>query len=460
MKRGLNFWEIARRAETGQILKESDFELGVIFKNCCELAKEHDITFDPDHLVIDDKTLADDLWEAGYELFLRSGIYNLSTKRVMKFAEEEVKEALRFLKGNYEVGSGKDKVLLTKNRGDRRPILFAGPFGAEISCDMFISINQAFAQEPLTDVLFGPGHIQKIHGISEIRRGSPFEIEAAISAMNWTFDALRKAGRPGMPVSFMQVGGVSSMNEISADCPNGVPRSDHFRVIFFFPDLKIDDVQLSKIVHFRGKGYRIYTDAVSLIGGIAGGPEGSAISAIAYFIASVVISGAEVVHLGANHIKYISQTNPASLWVSSIVPQSVQRNSNIIPTISITTAARPGCLQNLLEIASAGATISCSGGNVTGPRAATPIGANCVNPLDARLLGEVMDKCYRMSKGDVNEIVKRILRFYINDLEPSRAPKGLHFEELYEVDTIAPNKRNEELYQEAQKILADNGLEI
>jgi hypothetical protein len=378
----------------------------------------------------------------------------------MKFSEEEVKEALRFLSGKVEVGAGKDKITLISNKDNRKkPVLFSGPFGANVSCKMFIPINQAFAQESMVDILFGPGHIHRIQGV-EIRKNSAFEIDAACSAMDWTFEALRKAGRPGMPVCFMSVGGVTSMNEIAAECPEGIPRCNHFRMVYSFPDLKTDDIQLSKLVHFRGRGYNIYCDEVSLIGGIAGGPEGTAISSVAYFLAATIVYRSEVIHLGANHIKYICQTNPASLWLSSVVPQAVQRNSNIIPTISITTAARPGCLQNLLEIASAGATISCSGGNVTGPRAATPIGTNCVNPLDAKLLGEVNEKCYRMRKGDLNEVVKNILKLYISDIEPARAAKGLHFEELYNVETLTPNKTNLDLYNEAQRILADIGLEI
>lgn len=389
----VDFWEVARRAETGQIIKESDFDLKVVFQNCAELAKDHDLVFDPENLVVNDNTLADDLWNAGYELLLKSGVYNLSTQRVIKFHDNEIKEALRFLKGNVKVGRGKDSVTLAANRtGTIKPVLFSGPFNADISCDMFIPINQAFAQEPHTNILFGSGHIRKIQG-SEIRKGSAFEIDSASSAMEWTFEALKKAGRPGMPVCFMPVGGVTSMNEIAAVCPQEIPKSDHFRIIYLFPELKTDDTQLSKLAHFRRQGYNIYSTSVSLIGGIAGGPVGTAITAVAFFLASLVMSGSEVSHFGVVHMKQICTTNPASLWVNSIATQAVQRNSNIIPTIGLTTAARPGSIQDILEIAGFGTTVACSGGNISGPRAATPLGENCVNPLDTRLLGEIRDKC-------------------------------------------------------------------
>jgi len=69
-----NFWEVLNRGiNTGVPTLVKDFDMK-IFTETSRLVKEHDIKYDPSVYVPDDDSLADDLWKAGLELFLSTGM--------------------------------------------------------------------------------------------------------------------------------------------------------------------------------------------------------------------------------------------------------------------------------------------------------------------------------------------------------------------------------------------------
>ncbi|TRO56830.1 monomethylamine:corrinoid methyltransferase, partial [Candidatus Bathyarchaeota archaeon] len=80
-----NFWEILDRAcNTGVETVVKDFDMK-IFSQAQRLVKEHGIKYDPSVFVPSDDSLADDVWDAGMELFLETGMYCMNSRRVIKF---------------------------------------------------------------------------------------------------------------------------------------------------------------------------------------------------------------------------------------------------------------------------------------------------------------------------------------------------------------------------------------
>ncbi|MEM3421183.1 MAG: monomethylamine:corrinoid methyltransferase [Candidatus Hadarchaeum sp.] len=457
----MEFWEVARRAEVGPMMKESDFDMKISM-TAMELAKEHDIVYDPSVYVSSDDSMADDVWQAGLELLLRCGVYNVSNKRVITFAEDEVKNALRHVVAEFEIGKGKDRIKIRSRKVEDRtkPTIFSGAFGVETTLDMFVPFNQAFVQEPLIDVLFHGGHIQSIDGITTIRANSAFEVIAARIYAELMNQALILGGRPFMPIVWGVAAGVSSLNELGAD--SIMPRNpeDILRAVMFLPELKLDDVLLSKTAHFMNYGYPLYAGTTPVIGGYAGDANTAAIVAVAEQIATNLVFGALVNHIGPQHMRYRSQTNPASLWMNSVMGQAVARNSNLITTTSVTTAGRPGSMQMHLEGAAMAISSVVSGRNLLGPRPAQPLYPNHHNPLHSRLFAEVAHAATKLKREEANEIVAKLVLTYKDTLDFDKSPKGKPFEQSYDVKTLKPTEENLNLYREAKAKLIDLGLEL
>lgn len=457
----MRFWDMARKAEVGPMMKESDFDMRISM-TAMELAKEHDIRYDPSIYVSSDNSLADDVWQAGMNLLLRCGVYNVSNKRVITLTEEEVKEGLKNAAAEFEAGKGKDRVKIRARKVEdrERATIFSGPFGVETTLDMFVPFNQAFMQEPLIDIIFHGGHIQSIDGIATIRANSAFEVIAARLYAELMNQALILAGRPFMPIVWGVAAGVSSLNELGAD--SIMPRNpeDIFRAVMFLPELKVDDILLSKTAHFMNYGYPLYAGTTTIIGGYAGDANTAAIVATAEQIATVVVFGGIVNHIGPQHVRYRSQTNPASLWMNSVMGQAVARNSHLIGTTSVTTAGRPGSLQMHLEAAALAINSVVSGRNLLGPRPAQPLYPNHHNPLHSRLFAEVAHAATKLKREEANEIVAKLVASYKDTLDFDKSPKGKTFEQSYNVKTLEPTEENLKLYKEAKSKLIDLGLEL
>lgn len=453
----MNLKEILKRAETGPILEANDFLMQRVAMNVAKLQKKYDIRWDGKSLVNLDDDLANRCWEAGKELFLTAGLYSANSRRVIEFSAEEVEQALRFAPSRLVMGEGKDAVEISHRAVEdtRRPFVFAGPFNADVHESMFVRLNEAFAQERIIDCLFLPGYLKQLDGLT-IRPNSGLSSRAAVLYGQWAREAVRRAGRPGMPICGHAV---MALNEIA--CTNeewGLRKSDP-RAMVFLSELQVDDITLTRLAYYAAYGCPLYLGFTPLVGGYGGGPDGTAIVAVASFIAGAVL-GFEMFHLGPQHIKYKQQTNAHSLFLGSLAQQAVNRNSHLITTTSHTTAGRPGSTQYPYEFAALELAVVPSGSNVSGPRPAEPLGFNNVSPLMARLFAEVAHAAAGMSRAQAASIVEALYEKYKDKISLEVAPKGLPFEQLYDVNTLTPTSEHQAVYDEAKNELIRLGVPL
>jgi hypothetical protein len=119
----VSFWEVADRAiNTGSLMKMKDFDMK-IFKVASQLVKEYGVKYDPKVPIPSDNALADRLFEAGLKLYLEVGTYCIDTERVIRFSEEEIREALADLKrapDGIDIGEGVEKRRLFKRTSETR----------------------------------------------------------------------------------------------------------------------------------------------------------------------------------------------------------------------------------------------------------------------------------------------------------------------------------------------------
>jgi len=453
----MNFKEIAKRGETGRLMDSNDFLMKRVAASALKLQKQYEIKWEKGTLVNQDDDLADRVWTAGRELLISTGIFSMNSNRVIEFTAEEIDFALRFTPDRVFMGQGKErKAVYHRTVEDpRKPFIFAGPFNADTHENMFVKLNEAFAQEKIIDSLLFPGYLKELDG-QIIRPQSGLATRAAVLYGQFAREAIQRAGRPGMPITGHAV---MASGEIACSNEEWGLRSTDPRAMVLISELQVDDVTMTRLAYYQAVGCPIYMAFTPLIGGYGGGPARTAIVAVASFIASVVLGG-EIVHIGPQHIKYKQQTNEHSLFLGGLADQAVARNSKIIVTTSHTTSGRPGSAQYAREFSALALTVVTGGSNITGPRPAEPLGFNNVSPLMARLLAEVAHAAAGMTRAEVAPIVEKLYETYKNKLSLDNAPVGQPFEELYNLKTLTPTPEHQALYDELKDEFIQMGIPL
>ena len=98
--------EIYRRATTGEICSEKDFDLKRFVPTVRRLVKKHGIVCDRSQPVPCDDDLAERVWQAGRELFLNVGVFCTDTERLIKFDPIELDQALAHAPRPVILGTG------------------------------------------------------------------------------------------------------------------------------------------------------------------------------------------------------------------------------------------------------------------------------------------------------------------------------------------------------------------
>lgn len=193
-------WDIWRRAETGPICPVKRFDTRVYWPRLKEVVKEYGIQYDPEIIVPTDDTLIDDVYRAAMKLLLDVGVPCLDTERIIQLEEGEVKEMLRNKPRQVTLGEGKDAVTIVhRDLEDRRPPRILGRILGKITEGVALKVYQSFAQEPIIDIINPQPTFTLLEGLP-IKAGSPFEMHAEICNLAYVRTALRRAGRPGMPL--------------------------------------------------------------------------------------------------------------------------------------------------------------------------------------------------------------------------------------------------------------------
>jgi methylamine--corrinoid protein Co-methyltransferase len=454
-------WDIWRRAETGPICPVRTFETKEYWPRLKELIKEYDIKYDPECLVPTDDTLIDDVYKAGMNLLLDVGVICTDTDRIIKFEENEIEEMLRNKPEEITLGEGKDAITVRPRKLEDKalPKIQARILGGISAEEMVVKLFQSFAMEPLVDILNPQPVPPTLEGLP-LKVGSPFEMHAEICNVGFARTALRRAGRPGMPLF-----GTSSATDtpvIAACSPEyGWRRCDALPTIML-PQMKINYVQLRKAMCYHQYGCLSIGYGAGYIGGLSGGPEGSVITSVAESIASYLLYQNDLIDVSIDSVKYRSIDRPIRMliWGANLANAAFYTNTNLAGgTDPSFTNAGPCTEMALLEWAAEGIGRVVTGqailGGGTGRLSAY---ADYFAPLEARFLGEVCRAAAGMKLEDANEMVKEVLAKYEEKVK--NPPIGKKFQECYDLATLTPSKEYLELYRKTKKELEDMGLKF
>ena len=465
-----SIWEVLDRAcNTGQLTAAKDFDMK-IFSVASRLSKEHGIRYDPETPVSSDDGLADDAWEAGFELFREVGSYCMNSGRVIKFEESEIRDGLREVRGEAVIGEGAERRTLTlRGVEDKRPpsIVCGGVIESDFpEGENFVKLYQSIAQEPVIDGFYVGPPLHTSEG-RLVRSGTPLEAHLGRSMVSWVREAVRRAGRPGM--HFISACTPAIANVAAADPSDGLRRTDGI-VSTIMPELKTDYENLNKVTFSHDYGCVKHVYNGGMIGGWAGGPEGALIVSLASAIMAVMVykvgigsSYNALGYLRASTPNYSAFVTRPCLWGSSIGSQAISRNTRIINTAVAMTNAGPGTEMQFQEIAAAlCASIPCGREGLSQGVRRFKVRPLLGSGLENRFWGEVGHAMAGVKRDFANSLAKEMLARYENKItkDSDGGPLGHTFDEIYDLNTLAPRKNFLEVYEKVKKELENLGLEF
>ncbi|MFX1560273.1 MAG: monomethylamine:corrinoid methyltransferase, partial [Promethearchaeota archaeon] len=298
--------EITNRALDGKPMLEKDYDIRVFSPKVSELVKGYGISYDPDVFVPSDDGLADSIFKAAIDLICNVGIYCKDTERVIAFDEKEVRNELKTSFDHAVLGEGMEqRTLLPRTpESDQRPWIFAGAGGVTVSDEsIFMKLVQNYARRiPIANAITTPC-LLSVDGAT-IRARSPLEIEGSIRTVVLGREALRRAGRPGLPIMNAIGTAESAIALASGLHPDfGLRKTDGY-MIAELAELKTDLDLLNRAALLQSLNVPIAGIYGPIYGGFAGGAEGTAITSTAFHIQGILTYGASWTLCFPIHIKY------------------------------------------------------------------------------------------------------------------------------------------------------------
>jgi len=435
---------------------EKDFDRKLLVPELRRVIKDYDINFDPVTPVPDDDSLAGNLWKAAMDLFLKVGTLCTDTHRRILFTEDEIKEALGNFPGRFTLGYGRDsrEISYRQIEDPRRPFCMFTP---DITCDedLFVPMSMAYLQEPLADGVCAP-ILDEIEGMP-IRSGFPSEMKGSVAHAMMFREAARRVGRPGI---FLKSVGTAESDaaQIAASNPEWGERLTDGRFVASVTELKVNNSLLNKMVHFHTYGCFVGALTGPILGGYAGGPEGTAVVGLAYHLQGLMVNQAHFMVYFPFHLKHTCNTTRELLWVLSTTYQALSRNINLISMSAGYAAAGPCTPMVLREAATHALASVVSGANLWIMAVAKNRHKNYATPMEARFAAEIGCGTAKeiRSLNDTNELVLTLLKTYENDIE--EAPLGRNFRECYDVKRVKPSVEYLNLYKNMRKELENLGV--
>jgi methylamine--corrinoid protein Co-methyltransferase len=453
----ISFYEVIDRAMTGRYCGEGEFDMKVVVPKIHEVVSKYKIQYDPDNPVCTDDDLADRVFQAGFELFRDVGMYCPDTERTFQFSEEELHDALAEAPSAPVYGEGKEAKAMVARKPETNtpPYCFVGAGGAAVSNEeLYASILEAYASFiPLANSITAPT-IVTLNGRT-VRTDSPLEVLAAIRATILGREALRRGGRPGLPIMNCIAVAGSDRAKI-AGSQFGLRPSDGW-VIGATAEFKLEYQRFNEIAFVTSLGGHICSETAPILGGYCGGPEGVAVANVAYHLGAIIAMRGDTHLTFPIHFKHGCTTTRDVTWSVSASTQAISRNSHF-PLITLSyTAAGPLTEMVFYEIAAAITTSVVSGTSCFefgGVAKATHI--DHFTPMEPRFSTEVAHAVAGMTRKDANDVVKRLLEKYEGTIE--NPPVGKKYEDLWDIHRKAPHDEYVDFYKKMKKKISELGI--
>jgi methylamine---corrinoid protein Co-methyltransferase len=455
----IDFWDAADQCETGEYIKEADFDRKVA-PLAKELVRKYDIAYNPEQVIPSDDALADRLFQAGVELFLELGVFCKDTGRIIRFNEKELRWALDHAATSVTYGEGPDLRTMTHRtvEDSKPPFCLNTPVGCSVAEERFVAMVQSYAQEPLSDT-FSSAFSLTVHG-RPIRSGTPQEIEAAIWNVIKLREAAHAAGRPLIGIHNLVSNSDRADGTIGAVQPQFGARPNDGLGVAAMAEMKVDYERMKKIPFLLQKGYNKYGLYGPIMGGYAGGPEATAIVHVAHHFLGLTVFQAQWHDGFPLHLMQGCNSTRDLLWLISVTGQAIARNSHLLIGVSPFTAAGPCTNMIVYELAAVTLAAVVSGLHLNPAASARNKHPERSSGMEARISAETGHAAARQGirRSDANGIAQKILSEYESQIPD--APLGKRFDECYDLHTVKPTAEYLEIYEQCKAKLRTYGLTI
>lgn len=448
---------VLEKTDTGPIIDEKEWDYQYIGAKVKELVQKYEISWEADTFVPNDDALADRLYQAAWELALESGVLCINTKKQMLWTQDELKAAIDSGPSELTVGLDKDQVTINQRRPeqDSRVVVLGGAYGTLIEEELFGTMVEAYAREPLLDIIEPPS-IPTAYG-RPIRIQSPWEAIAAKREADLALAAVKRAGRPGVCIGAAATSG-SEIIELAATSFNAYRQSDWHHASFVSEN-KVSYADLTRAVHFYQTGSIAHTFCDPIYGGYLGGKEGTALGCVAGPILLRATLFGDTINAGPSHAHLSCDTHPDLLAAQALSFQALARNTHLLKGIHIRPAHGPGTREIMYEVAAMAVMGVTSGVDyLKSVQSATGRILGHTSPLEARLCAQVAHAVEGMSREEGNALVTQMVNKY-QDLLPT-ADLGQHFRETYNLETLEPAPAWQKIYDEVIEELKEMGLSL
>ncbi len=451
---------VLEKAHKGPICKQFAWDTQVIPDTIAQKLKKFGLekSCDPANPVNQDLELADRFFEAALEVAAEVGMLCTDTERVIKFSREELQAGLDAAPAEFTLGEG-DQIAHFKHRqlDDPTPPIWVSPLSIAVSEDIFVPLVEGIASIPEVDCLEGPS-LETIWG-APLRAGSPYELLAGKLQAELFYKAIARAGREGIglyavgtsPTHYGVLGGFG--------VPGGYKPERDIVLLLSPVEIKTSYENLLKLAHAYNCGGITYGGSWSMIGGYAGGPEGSALSCIA---CTIILYNVYQCVNGASFpydLQTMGNCGRPALWALGLVFQALSRNTHICANSVLNQTAGPATPMLLYESAVGMMTLAtCGTTSCTGPRSAGGKYSNFITPLEVKFAGEVFKKTAGMSISQANDIANKLLPKYEDKL--GTPPKGQSFKDCYDISRLTPTDEWQKIYDQVKDDVIKAGLPL
>ena len=455
----LSFYEVIDRSVTGPIMSNQDYNLNLYVPELTKVIQKYKIKFNPETPLPNDDALADTIFEAAVDFFSRVGAYCPDTSRVMKFTKEEILQAASEAPSQSVFGEGPDRKVMRSRKPDEHtePWYHCGGGIYTTSEAIFMAQVEGLASITKANSLSIPSSIN-IRG-KDARVRSPQEVLATIKTVAMAREAMRRVGRPGLPI----LNGISTasgpISMFAASHPNfGLRPSDGF-LVDSLAELIVDYEALDKVAFYTSIGANIGSTSTPLYGGYNGGAEGNAIATVVYNLLGILVFRGTYNYNAPLHTRLrVSSTRPL-LWVISVANQAVNRNAPY-PSVNLPyLGGGAGTDCYYYEMAAYHTCVVTSGGNMLSGHPSIAVAPDSIVPMDHVLNIEVARAASQLTRKEANPIILKLLEKYESQLKDP--PKGLRYQDVYDLNT--GKITNAEYMKNVEKIrkeLKDIGLPI
>ena len=432
------FFSLVESIPAGEKMDKQDWDLEKIVLPIRQLVKDFDLTWPGREPINQDLALADRVFQAAKSLLVQSGIYVVEKGRRLTLTESMVEQGLEAMPQALTMGSGEEAVTLRPRalEDSARPLVCAGNPGAPIPEAIFLPMLVGWMREPNVDAATC-GSLSQAQGMPEVP-GAFAEILLTRRELALIDQARQQAGRPGLGV----LGAQSSMTHLGdlAVVNTAELRPCDAHLVPLLNELMVDVGSLIRVVNSLNRRVLNASLATVMVGGLGGGPAGSALLQTASLMAANLIGLADYHLVHPIHIRHVATSTREVLWVQSVVGQAFARNAPAILFADIYPKSGAGTPELLYETAASALTASVSGMHLEGVGAADGALPNA-SPLEVRLMADVGRRAAEkgINLAAANRMVTALLEKYERVFDQPGGNPGQPFDQVCDTQTLDPS---------------------